>query len=109
MPQSQAPCEVISKSWRPHVVRADDTIDRHAYSFCVLKALQAALKRRDVFVAPSWRYADLRAGLLDGAEWQATRPIICHTLGLSASPEPVLAALALELDGTPCCRHQATR
>ena len=100
MPQSQAPCEVISKSWRPHVVRADDTIDRHAYSFCVLKALQAALKRRDVFVAPSWRYADPRAGLLDGAEWQATRPIICLTLGLSASPEPVLAALALELDGT---------
>lgn len=55
MPQSRAPCEVISKSWRPHVVRADDTIDRHAYSFCVLKALQAALKRRDVFVAPSWK------------------------------------------------------
>jgi TnpA family transposase len=106
-PQSDAPCEVISKSWRPHVLRDDDTIDRRAYSFCVLKELQSALKRRDVFVAPSWRYADPRAGLLDGAEWQATRPIICRTLGLSASSEPVLAALALELDST--YRAVATR
>jgi len=39
--------------------------------------------------------------------WQATRPIICRTLGLSASPELVLAALALELDGT--YRAVATR
>jgi TnpA family transposase len=106
-PQSDAPCEVISKSWRPHVLRDDDTIDRRAYSFCVLKELQSALKRRDVFVAPSWRYADPRAGLLDGAEWQATRPIICRTLGLSASSEPVLTALALELDST--YRAVATR
>jgi TnpA family transposase len=58
------------------------------------------LRRRDVFVAPSWRYADPRTGLLDGAEWEATRPIICRTLGLSADPEPTLTALATELDRT---------
>jgi TnpA family transposase len=53
-----------------------------------------------VFVTPSWRYADPRAGLLDGHEWEVTRPIICRTLGLSASPEPTLNALVDELDRT---------
>jgi TnpA family transposase len=99
-PGSDAPREVVSKSWRRHVLRDDDTVDFHAYTFCVLDELHTALRRRDVFVAPSWRYADPRAGLLDGDEWEATRPIICRTLGLSADPEPTLTALATELDRT---------
>jgi TnpA family transposase len=69
-------------------------------TFYVLEGLQTALKRRDVFVARSWRYADPRAGLLDGAEWEANRPIICRTLGLSSEPEPTLTALTDELDRT---------
>lgn len=99
-PDNDAPREIISKSWQRHVLRKDGNIDFHAYTFCVLEALQAALRRRDVFVTPSWRYADPRAGLLDGDEWEATRPIMCRTLGLSASPEPTLNALAAELDRT---------
>jgi hypothetical protein len=99
-PGSDAPREVISKAWQRHVLREGDAIDFHAYTFCVLSELRTALRRRDVFVAPSWRYADPRAGLLDSAEWEATRPIICRTLGLSAGPEPTLAALAAELDRT---------
>ena len=66
----------------------------------MLNKLQTSLKRRDVFVAPSWRYADPRAGLLDGAKWQAARLIICRTLGLSVKPEPMLVALTSELDLT---------
>src|SRR4051812_45377181 len=66
----------------------------------VLDKLHAALHRRDIFVTPSWRYADPRSGLLSGDEWQAARPIICRTLGYSADPEPVLAALTEELDQT---------
>ena len=93
-PGNDAPREVVVKPWQRHVLREDGSVDIHAYTFCVLDELQTALKRRDVFVAPSWRYADPRAGLLDGAEWEATRPIICRTLGLSASPEPTLSALA---------------
>lgn len=85
-PQSDAPCEVILKAWRSDVFQGDGIVDRRAYTFCVLEELQSALKRRDVFVVPSWRYADPRAGLLDGSEWQATRPVICRTLGFSASP-----------------------
>jgi TnpA family transposase len=99
-PDSDAPLEVVRKPWQRHVLREDGSIDFHAYTFCVLDELQTALKRRDVFVPQSWRYADPRAGLLDGAEWEATRPIICRTLGLTADPSPTLNALSAELDRT---------
>ncbi|PYD85186.1 Tn3 family transposase [Pseudomonas syringae pv. pisi] len=99
-PDNDAPREIITKPWRRHVLREGDSIDFHAYTFCVLSELRLALRRRDVFVAPSWRYADPRAGLLDSAEWESTRPIICRTLGLSAVPGPSLTALADELDRT---------
>jgi hypothetical protein len=74
-PGTDAPLEVVRKSWQRHVLREDGSIDFHAYTFCVLDELQTALKRRDVFVPQSWRYADPRACLLDGAEWEATRPV----------------------------------
>lgn len=99
-PGTDAPLEVVRKPWQQHVLREDGSIDFHAYTFCVLDELQTALKRRDVFVPQSWRYADPRAGLLDGAEWEATRPIICRTLGLTVDPTPTLNALSAELDRT---------
>jgi TnpA family transposase len=99
-PGNDAPQAIISKPWKQHVLCGDGSIDFHAYTFCALKELQTALKKRDVFVTPSWRYADPRAGLLEGSEWVATRPIICRTLGLSATSEPVLNAMADELDLT---------
>ena len=106
-PGNDAPRAIITKPWQRHVVGEDGTVDFHAYTFCVLSELYTALRRRDVFVAPSWRYADPRAGLLDSAEWESTRPIICRTLGLSAAPKPTLIALAAELDRT--YRAVATR
>ena len=72
------------------VLREDGSVDFHAYTFWVLDELQIALKRRNVFVAPSWRYADPRAGLFDGIKREATRPIICRALGLSADSTPTL-------------------
>jgi TnpA family transposase len=95
-----APRDVITKSWQRYAVREDGTVDYQAYSFCVLDRLRVALQRRDVFVSPSWRYADPRAGLLAGAEWEATRPVICRTLELSPDPAPELSALTEELDET---------
>lgn len=62
--------------------------------------LRTALRRRDVFVAPSWRYADPRIGLLDGAEWLSARPIICRSLGLTVDAKTTLDALSAELDAT---------
>ena len=99
-PGNDAPLDLAAKSWKKYIQRDDKSFDLHAYTFCVLEKLQTALRRRDVFVEPSWRYADPRAGLLKGDEWEATRPLICRTLGLSANPEPTLTAMATELDRT---------
>jgi TnpA family transposase len=90
----------VNKAWRRHVIRKDKTIDESAFTFCTLDKLRVAIKRRDVFVRPSWRYADPRSGLLQGQEWEVTRPIICRSLGLTAQPEPTLTILAKELDDT---------
>ena len=83
-----------------YVYGANDAVDHRAYTFCVLDQLREALRRRDVFVTPSWRYADPPRNLLAGAEWEAARPIMCRTLGYSPRPEPILAALSDELDQT---------
>jgi len=99
-PANGAPQEVITTAWQRHVVRKDRSLDLHAYTFCVLDRLLTALRRRDAFAKPSWRYADPRANLLGESEWEAMRPIVCRTLGLSAQPQPVLDALRAELDRT---------
>jgi TnpA family transposase len=99
-PEPPAPRDVITKPWQRYVLRENGGINPRAYTFCVLDELRKALRRRDVFVSPSWRYADPRAGLLTGEEWETARPIICRSLGLSADPAPTLAALAMELDQT---------
>ncbi|EQD28955.1 Transposase, Tn3, partial [mine drainage metagenome] len=99
-PADVAPAAVVPKAWQRYVYGANKAVDHLAYTFCVLDQLREALRRRDVFVAPSWRYADPRRNLLAGAEWEAARPIICRTLGYSADPAPILAALSDELDQT---------
>src|SRR3546814_7513787 len=70
-PRNDAPREIITRGWERHVLGENNAIDFHAYTFCVLSELRVALRRRAVFVAPSWRYADPRAGLLDSAEWES--------------------------------------
>jgi hypothetical protein len=36
--------------------------------------MRAAIRRRDIYVATSFRYGDPRKGLLDGQAWEAARP-----------------------------------
>jgi hypothetical protein len=48
-------------------------VDRDAYVVCVLEQLYRALGRRDVFASPSVRWADPRARLLDGPQWEAVQ------------------------------------
>jgi TnpA family transposase len=98
--KNDAPREVIVKSWQRYVGREDGGFDFRAYTFCVLDQLRTALQRRDVFVCPSWRYGDPRVGLLTGAEWEATRPVICRSLEVPPDPKPALSALTEELDQT---------
>ncbi|CAG7856584.1 hypothetical protein MCAMS1_01126 [biofilm metagenome] len=99
-PDNEPPCEILGKSWQHHVYPDGGQINIHAYAFCALERLQKALKKRDVFVVPSWRYADPRANLLSGEERESNRPIICRTLGLPATVAPCLEAIAGELDFT---------
>ncbi|GLQ91661.1 transposase [Dyella acidisoli] len=94
------PRDVIRKRWARYVIREDGTIDHRAYTFCVLDELKIALHRRDVYITPSWKYADPRAGLLKGDEWENSRPIICRTLNLSPIASPTLTAITRELDET---------
>jgi len=53
-----------------------------------------------VFISPSWRYADPRAGLLTGQEWKTARPMICRSLACPVDPTQTLLALTIELDQT---------
>lgn len=99
-PDHDPPTAIVGKAWQRHVVQEDGRINATAYSFCALDKLRSAIRRRDVFISPSWRYADPRAGLLAGAEWEAARPIVCRSLSLTVQPEATLAALARELDET---------
>jgi len=46
-------------------------VDRRAYTFAALEQAQVALRRRDLFVAPSEKWADPRTALLQGAAWEA--------------------------------------
>jgi len=80
------------------VVRPDGRVDRKAYTLCVLDRLRKDLRRRDVFVSPSHRWADPRAKLLHGPAWESMRPAVCHDLGLPLAPEDELARLAQQLD-----------
>ncbi|MEN9195762.1 Tn3-like element ISXc4 family transposase (plasmid) [Xanthomonas euvesicatoria] len=99
-PDHDPPTAIVGKAWQRHVVQDDGRINATAYSFCALDKLRSAIRRRDVFISPSWRYADPRAGLLAGAEWEASRPIVCRSLSLSAQPEATLSELTRELDET---------
>ena len=99
-PDHEPPIAIVNKAWTHHVVRDDGRIDAPAFAFCALDRLRVAIRRRDVFVTPSWRYADPRAGLLAGAEWQSARPVVCRSLGLTPQPAPTLAVLSEELDAT---------
>jgi len=73
-------------------------IDRAAYTMCALEGLRDALRRRDVYVTPSERYADARAILLGDAAWDASREDAQRSLSLPAPPGPFLQQLGGELD-----------
>ncbi|MBC8751043.1 MULTISPECIES: Tn3 family transposase [Paraburkholderia] len=97
---AEPPMAVVSKSWQTHVVPNEGEVDRRAYLFCTLDQLRVALRRRDVFAAPSWRYADPRKGFLTAVEWDVARPVVYRSLGYTANPSAMLAAMAQELDQT---------
>lgn len=61
-----APLAAVRRGWGRLLSDRDGTVDRKAYSLGVLETLGDSLRRRDVYVAPSERWADPRAKLLPG-------------------------------------------
>ena len=95
----QAPLDVVPRSWRRVVTPSGctPTVNRQAYTLCVVERLQDHLRRRDVFVPRSERWGDPRVKLLKGEQWEAMRSKVCRALGRSESPEPELHALGQQL------------
>lgn len=81
-PTASAPLGFVPEGWKRQVKASDGGVDKLGYRLCLLDTMKTALRRRDLFAAPSLRYADPRKGLLEGAAWEAARPAICRTLGL---------------------------
>ncbi len=93
-----APLKIVDKKWAALVVASDGTIDRRAYTFCVLEKLLEGLRRRDLFVSSGERWSNPRAKLLTGKAWESTRASVCRTLELNPKPEPELKTLQQQLD-----------
>jgi TnpA family transposase len=91
------PTEFVPKLWERRVTR-NGIVDRRAWTLCLVDRLRGALRRRDVFAAPSLRFADPRIGLLDGAAWEAARPTVCRTLGKSQNAAEEIGRLSDRLD-----------
>ncbi|GAA2820899.1 hypothetical protein GCM10020220_006600 [Nonomuraea rubra] len=93
---------LVSAAWKRPVFANPDlpagTVDRDAYVVCVMEALFRALQVRDVFAAPSLRWADPRAHLLDGAAWEAISEDVLASLSLTDPVEAHLDAKLLALD-----------
>ena len=91
------PTEFVPKSWERRVTR-DGIIDRRAWTLCLVDRLRGALRRRDIFAAPSLRFADPRIGLLDGTAWEVARPTVCRTLDKSHNAVEEIGRLCERLD-----------
>lgn len=94
--------DLVPAMWRRAVFSnaklPQGAVDRDAYVVCVLEQLHRALNRRDVFAAPSNRWADPRARLLDFLRWEAMRPDVLAGLSLTEDATEYLAQLTRGLD-----------
>ncbi|HEY5305717.1 MAG TPA: Tn3 family transposase [Pseudolabrys sp.] len=90
------PTDFVPKSWLRRVIK-NDVVDRRAWTLCLVDRLRGAIRRRDIFAAPSLRFADPRIGMLDGAAWEAARPTICRTLGRTQNVAEEINGLSEQL------------
>lgn len=90
------PTDFVPKSWLRRVIK-NDVVDRRAWTLCLVDRLRGAIRRRDIFAAPSLRFADPRIGMLDGAAWEAARPTICRTLGRTQNVAEEISGLSERL------------
>ena len=95
---------VVSGPWKNlvfgHPAREDGSVDRNAYTFCVLEQFYRHLKRREIYADASTRWRNPQAELLDGPAWEAVKQEVLTTLGLPEEPGALLAAHIRTLDAT---------
>ncbi|MFI5688483.1 hypothetical protein [Streptomyces sp. NPDC051636] len=88
--------ELVPAMWKraafPSAKLPQGAVGRDVYVVHVLEQLHRAL--RDVFAAPSNRWADPRARLLDGPQWEAMRADVLAGLSLTEDGGDHLAQLA---------------
>jgi hypothetical protein len=101
-----APTAFVPEAWKPQVRTENDALDMTGYRLCLLDRMRGAIRRRDLFVSPSFRFGDPRKGLLDGAAWDAARPAVCRTLGVSSNATEEMERLSRRLD--EAFRHTAS-
>ncbi|MFB9624848.1 Tn3 family transposase [Nonomuraea helvata] len=93
---------LVTASWKRAVYANPDlpqgSVDRDAYVVCVLEHLLRALTIRDVFASPSLRWADPRAHLLAGAQWEAIAEDVLASLSLTDPVQKHLNDKVLALD-----------
>ena len=99
------PTGFVPRPWQPLVEPAPGRIDRGAYTMCALEELRHGLRRRDVYVTPSERFADARSSLLSDAAWDASREDTCRALSLPLEADAFIEQLAEDLDDA----YQRTR
>lgn len=92
------PMAFAPKHWIGQLKTRDGELDLAGYRLCIIDGMRRAIRRRDIFPVRSLRYGDPRKGLLAGEAWEAARPGICRTLGISASANEELNLLTERLD-----------
>jgi hypothetical protein len=73
------------------------TVEKNAYTMCVLTQFHRHLKRRDIYAEASARWRDPRAQLLAGDAWQAAKGAALTDLRLPEDPATLLAEHAMVL------------
>ncbi|WP_433662548.1 Tn3 family transposase [Nocardia sp. CA-128927] len=93
--------DLIGGAWTRLVYpagRPPETVDRAAYTFCVLEQFHRHLKHRNIFAEASSKWRDPRAHLLAGTSWDNAREAGLNALGLPGEAAAMLGAHAEALD-----------
>lgn len=93
--------DLIGGGWKRLVYREGrppETVDRAAYTLCLLEQFHRHLKHRSIFALTSLRWRDPRARLLSGEVWEQARDAGMNALDLPVEPRPLLAAHTARLD-----------
>jgi TnpA family transposase len=94
---SVVPMDGVPTSWRRRMCDGD-AVDKRAYTMWLLDRVRHAMRHRNIFVAPSQRWADPRAQLLDGEAWRQAKSQVRRSLSHAANAEVAIPLLFAQLD-----------